>query len=226
MKICTLLKYVLKIIIFTTFIGERFFYYKKFIVEKSDKKNIHHELVGGWEIDFSKVDSKFSDHQFFKLPYASKITDEIKKYLVYYWNLHYNSPPTRHTHSKDSVHTFSDKVIDNDMRFKFYFLTGYDFTMMTVLIYFLFSESKIAGLLYLCDVCLKNYCLFYDPSFNSQLKNLVTAHFNFKEFSDYICQDLLNILKIVNFFSTFFFMFSRFLFREVTMRRGDFRQYH
>jgi len=213
MKIITKLKYVLKLFIFATFISERFFYYTQFKAEESDKKNIHHEIVRGYEIDFSKVDSIFSDHQLFKLPYVRKNFDEIKNFLINYWNLNYPSV-TKHTHSKDSNHTYSDRVIDIDLKFKFYFLTAYDFLMTTVLVYFLYNESKIAGLLFFFDVCLKNYCLINDPSFNIEIMNLVKAHFNFKELSYFLYRGQLNILKIFNFFFTSFYMFFLFFLRK------------
>jgi hypothetical protein len=212
MKKITIFKFILKVFIVATFFSERFLYYKEFKADESIVKSIHHDIVKGWEIDFGKLDKKFSNHQLFKLPYASKFVGELESFLMHHTNLNQTVSHTHHRHASDSVHVYSNKVIDVDSKFKFNFLTAYDILVVTLLLFTVIQESKLAGLLYFLDIALKIYALFYDPTFNHQLVHLFTGQLD--KFLLFLLNEKSDLLKAVNFLSTFVYLMIDFMVRK------------
>lgn len=210
MKIITILKFFLELVILSSFLSERFLYYKQFSPDKSDNKSIHHELVKGWEIDFSKVDTKYVEHHLFKLPKTKKLANGFKEYLINHFDLNTTISHQKHIHGDDTTHTYYNKVIDIDTKFKFYFLTLYDILITTLLIFSLFFNSKIGGLFYLFDISLKIFGMFYEPSFNHQFVHLFSGKAII--FVEYLLKENPDSLKIINFMSTVFYFLCQFIF--------------
>jgi hypothetical protein len=210
MKIIKFLKFILKLIIITTFLSERFLYYKQFKAEETKVKSIHHQLLGGWEIDFGKVDLKYDDHPLFKLPYTKKMIDKLREFVMHKMNLNQTVSHVKHTHKGDSVHTYSNKIIDVDIKFKFYFLTAHDMLVFTILLFTLITDSKIAGLFFFFDSFLKCLSVLKDPSFNQLLIHIYSA--KYEKLLNYVFTEQANSLKLVNFASTFVYYFIQLIF--------------
>jgi hypothetical protein len=204
MKKLTIFKYLLKIFIMATFLSERFLFYRDFKAEESNVKNVHHEILKGWEIDFGKLDKKFANHHLFILPYSSEIVLKIENFFISHTNLNQTVSHTHHKHANDTTHTYANKLIDVDSKFKFHFLTAYDILISTLLIFSIIQGSNFAGLIYFLDIALKNYGLFFDIFFNQQLVNLFNGQF--KEFFSFLINEKSDLLKILNFLITFVYL--------------------
>jgi len=212
MKILTIFKFLLKILIIATFFNERILYYRDFKAEESNVKSVHHEIVHGWEIDFGKLDKKFANHHFFRLPFSSNIVLKIENFLISHTNLNQTVSHTHHRHANDSTHTYANKLIDVDSKFKFHFLTAYDMLISTILILSIIQESNLAGLIYFFDIALKNYGLFFDISFNQQLVHLFNG--KYKDFLTFLINEKSDLLKILNFLITFVYLLIVFTVRK------------
>ena len=139
----SLVKKTLKFLILGLFLLDRLFVYRDLKAKESIYgKDLHHEIIKGYEVDFGKLNEKYDTHHFFYVPFAKKTVGNGLDYIMHKFNLNQTLEHQGHSHADDMTHDFQNKLIDIDSKYKFFFLTAYDILMIT-LMYFLFSKDSL-----------------------------------------------------------------------------------
>jgi hypothetical protein len=152
----SLVKKTLKFLILGLFLLDRLLVYRDLKAKESILgKDLHHELIKGYEVDFGKLNEKYDTHHLFNIPFTKKIVGNGLDYIMHKFNLNQTLKHQGHSHPDDMTHDFQNKLIDVDSKYKFFFLTAYDILMITFIYFLINRDSLFSNTSLLIDTGLK-----------------------------------------------------------------------